>query len=183
MTNCGLVRPTPMEVHKVILFKDKVYEDFGFSVSDGLYEKGIFLNRIRKAGPADLSGLLRPLDRILQINDTRTTEFDCCLAVPLIAAAGDKIELLVARTSKVFALRNSVDDFGDVYYNGVEDPRGDGDRTLTRRRRGMERGGSLQRLSRTSSADGRLGGNGSITHHVVPWSPSPRFDDGDNAAL
>ena len=41
-----------------------------------------------------------------QINETRTTEFDCCLAVPLIAAsAGDKIELVVARTSRVFQLR------------------------------------------------------------------------------
>ncbi len=38
------------------LFKDNVYEDFGFSLSDGLYEKGIFVNRIRKGGPADTSG-------------------------------------------------------------------------------------------------------------------------------
>ena len=51
----------------VTLFKDNVYEDFGFSVSDGLYEKGIFVNRIRKGGPADTSGLLKPLDRILQV--------------------------------------------------------------------------------------------------------------------
>ena len=78
----------------------QVYEDFGFSVSDGLYERGIFVNRIRRGGPADLSGLLRPLDRILQIGDARTTDFDCCLAVPLIAAAGDQIELLVARTNR-----------------------------------------------------------------------------------
>ena len=68
----------------------QVYEDFGFSVSDGLYERGIYLNRVRRGGPADACGLLRPLDRILQINDVRTAEFDCCLAVPLIAAAGDR---------------------------------------------------------------------------------------------
>ena len=37
------------------------------------------------------------MDRILQINETRTHDFDCCLAVPLIAAAGDKIELLITR--------------------------------------------------------------------------------------
>jgi len=88
---------TPQEVNKVTLFKDQIYEDFGFSVSDGLYERGIFVNRVRKGGPADVSGLLKAFDRILQINQTRTTEFDCCLAVPLIAAAGDKIELLVTR--------------------------------------------------------------------------------------
>ena len=95
-----------MEVHRVILFKDNIYEDFGFSVSDGLYEKGIFINRVRAGGPADGSGLLRPLDRILQINSTRTSDFDCCLAVPLIASAGDKIELVVSRATKVFELQD-----------------------------------------------------------------------------
>ena len=30
--------PIPLEVHRVTLFKDNVYEDFGFSVSDGLHE-------------------------------------------------------------------------------------------------------------------------------------------------
>ena len=58
--------PVPLEVHRVTLFKDNVYEDFGFSVSDGLHEKGVFVNRIRKGGPADLSAVLRPLDRIIQ---------------------------------------------------------------------------------------------------------------------
>ena len=91
----------------IYFLKDNVYEDFGFSVSDGLYEKGIFVNRIRASGPADLSGMLRPLDRILQINNTRTVDYDCCLAVPLIAAsAGDKIELLVSRATRVFELRD-----------------------------------------------------------------------------
>ena len=87
----------PLEVTRVTLFKDQIYEDFGFSVSDGLYERGIFVNRIRKGGPADVSGMIKPFDRILQLNQTRTTEFDCCLAVPLIAAAGDKIEILLTR--------------------------------------------------------------------------------------
>lgn len=34
---------------------------------------------------------------ILQVNDTKTQDFDCCLTVPLIASAGDRIELVVAR--------------------------------------------------------------------------------------
>ena len=92
----GLDGSVPQEVNKVSLFKDPIFEDFGFSVSDGLYERGIFVARIKPGGPADTSGLLRPYDRILQINQTRTTDFDCCLAVPLIAAAGDKIDLLVS---------------------------------------------------------------------------------------
>ena len=53
---------------QVTLHKDSVYEDFGFSVSDGLYERGIYINRVRKGGPADLSGLLQAFDRILQVN-------------------------------------------------------------------------------------------------------------------
>jgi len=84
----------------VTLFKDNVYEDFGFSVSDGLYDKGIYVARVRSGGPADNAvSLLRPMDRVLQINETRTHEFDCCLAVPLIAAAGEKLELLITRTN------------------------------------------------------------------------------------
>nr|CAD7405830.1 unnamed protein product [Timema cristinae] len=83
--------------HKVTLCKDPVYEDFGFSVSDGLYERGVYINRIRKRGPADLSNILKPYDRILQVNETRTNDFDCCLTVPLIASAGDKLELTVIR--------------------------------------------------------------------------------------
>lgn len=51
----------------VTLFKDNVYDDFGFSVSDGLYERGVFINRIRSGGPADAAGLLKPFDRIMQV--------------------------------------------------------------------------------------------------------------------
>ncbi|XP_058127372.1 glutamate receptor-interacting protein 1 [Anopheles ziemanni] len=81
----------------VTLFKDRVYDDYGFSVSDGLYERGVYINRIRSGGPADLAGLLKPFDRIVQVNGTKTQDFDCCLTVPLIAAAGDKIELVLQR--------------------------------------------------------------------------------------
>ncbi|CAL4088324.1 unnamed protein product [Meganyctiphanes norvegica] len=85
------------QVYQVTLMKDPVYEDFGLSVSDGLYEKGVYVNRVRKGGPADRSGVLAPFDRILQVNDTRTEDFDCCLTVPLMAAAGDRMVLVVSR--------------------------------------------------------------------------------------
>nr|CAH0110201.1 unnamed protein product [Daphnia galeata] len=93
----GSQLPSNLEIHQVTLHKDSVYEDFGFSVSDGLYERGIYINRIRKGGPAHLSGHLQAFDRILQVNDTRTYDSDCCLTVPLIAAAGDTIMLVVGR--------------------------------------------------------------------------------------
>lgn len=51
----------------VTLYKDKVYDDYGFSVSDGLYERGVYINRIRSGGPADIVGLLKPFDRIVQV--------------------------------------------------------------------------------------------------------------------
>ncbi|XP_022646854.1 glutamate receptor-interacting protein 1-like isoform X3 [Varroa jacobsoni] len=89
--------PVPVEVHRVTLFKDKVYDDFGFSISDGLFEKGIYVNRIRPKGPADMCGLLRPFDRILQINEHKSHNMDCCTAVPLVAASGDTIELIISR--------------------------------------------------------------------------------------
>lgn len=54
-------------IFHVTLYKDKVYDDYGFSVSDGLYERGVFINRIRTGGPADKCGLLRPFDRIMQV--------------------------------------------------------------------------------------------------------------------
>ncbi|XP_033223844.1 glutamate receptor-interacting protein 2-like [Belonocnema kinseyi] len=83
------------QVVHVCLHKDPVYEDFGFSVSDGLYERGVYINRLRPGGPCD--GILRPYDRILRVNDSSTEDCDCCLAVPLIAAAGSRLDLTVAR--------------------------------------------------------------------------------------
>lgn len=56
-----------VEIHYVTLHKDSVYDDYGFSVSDGLYEKGVYINRIRRGGPAHLAGGLKPYDRILQV--------------------------------------------------------------------------------------------------------------------
>ncbi|KAJ0180144.1 hypothetical protein K1T71_004735 [Dendrolimus kikuchii] len=100
------VSPARGSVHHVILYKDAIYDDYGFSVSDGLYERGVYINRIRKGGPADIVGLLRPYDRILQVNGTRTVDYDCCLTVPLIAAAGDRLEIVVQRLVTSRELRN-----------------------------------------------------------------------------
>ncbi|XP_045487569.1 glutamate receptor-interacting protein 2 isoform X1 [Pieris rapae] len=98
--------PARGSVHHVILYKDAIYDDYGFSVSDGLYERGVYINRIRKGGPADIVGLLRPYDRILQVNGTRTVDYDCCLTVPLIASAGDRLEIVVQRLATSRDLRN-----------------------------------------------------------------------------
>ncbi|XP_043934542.1 glutamate receptor-interacting protein 2 isoform X2 [Protopterus annectens] len=91
-----MMLPTPLELHKITVYKDEESEDFGFSVSDGLLEKGVYVNMIRPDGPADQAGL-KPFDRILQVNHVRTRDFDCCLAVPLISEAEGKLDLLVSR--------------------------------------------------------------------------------------
>ncbi|XP_043978472.1 glutamate receptor-interacting protein 2-like isoform X2 [Gambusia affinis] len=92
----GILSPTPLELHKVTVIKDPESDDFGFSVSDGFLEKGVYVNMIRPDGPADRAGL-KPFDRILQVNHVRTRDFDCCLAVPLITEAGDRLELVISR--------------------------------------------------------------------------------------
>ncbi|XP_060759242.1 glutamate receptor-interacting protein 1 isoform X1 [Neoarius graeffei] len=91
-----IVSPNPVELHKVSLSKESDMEDFGFSVSDGLLEKGVYVNNIRPGGPAEVAGL-KPYDRLLQINHVRTRDFDCCLVVPLIAESGNKLDLVISR--------------------------------------------------------------------------------------
>lgn len=51
---------------QVTIRKDLESRDFGFSVSDGLLEKGVYVNMIRPHGPAEQAGL-KPFDRILQV--------------------------------------------------------------------------------------------------------------------
>ncbi|XP_058413677.1 glutamate receptor-interacting protein 1 isoform X5 [Diceros bicornis minor] len=91
-----VMSPTPVELHKVTLYKGSDMEDFGFSVADGLLEKGVYVKNIRPAGPGDLGGL-KPYDRLLQVNHVRTRDFDCCLVVPLIAESGNKLDLVISR--------------------------------------------------------------------------------------
>lgn len=57
---------------QVTIRKDLESHDFGFSVSDGLLEKGVFVNMIRPGGPADQAGL-KPFDRILQVFSVKIT--------------------------------------------------------------------------------------------------------------
>uniref|UniRef100_A0A8C7K2W6 Glutamate receptor interacting protein 1 n=1 Tax=Oncorhynchus kisutch TaxID=8019 RepID=A0A8C7K2W6_ONCKI len=89
-------RPAASLASTVSLLKESDLEDFGFSVSDGLLEKGVYVNNIRPGGPAEVGGL-KSYDRLLQINHVRTRDFDCCLVVPLIAESGNKLDLVISR--------------------------------------------------------------------------------------
>ncbi|XP_060050967.1 glutamate receptor-interacting protein 1 isoform X4 [Erinaceus europaeus] len=101
-----IMSPSPVELHKVTLYKGSDMEDFGFSVADGLLEKGVYVKNIRPAGPGDLGGL-KPYDRLLQVNHVRTRDFDCCLVVPLIAESGNKLDLVISRNP--LASQKSID--------------------------------------------------------------------------
>ncbi|XP_071960184.1 glutamate receptor-interacting protein 2-like [Antedon mediterranea] len=101
------------ELHKVILYKDTDVEDFGFSVSDGVYENGVFVNMIRPGGPASRNGNIKTFDRILQINGTRTRDFDCCMVVPLIADSGNSLELLLSRTQSETPVNGTEKEYKD----------------------------------------------------------------------
>ncbi|XP_036360671.1 glutamate receptor-interacting protein 1 isoform X11 [Octopus sinensis] len=88
--------PTPIELHKFTIAKENATEDFGFSLSEGMYEKGVYISAIRPGSLAEKSGLLQ-YDRILQVNNVKTRDFDCRLVVPVIAEAGSCLELVVSR--------------------------------------------------------------------------------------
>ncbi|XP_067907531.1 glutamate receptor-interacting protein 2 isoform X3 [Heterodontus francisci] len=104
-----ITSPTPVELHKITIHKISENEDFGFSISDGLLAKGVYVNLIRPNGPADGSGL-QPYDRILQVNHIRTRDFDCCLTVPLISESGDRLDLVVSRNPLALTMRTRSED-------------------------------------------------------------------------
>ena len=54
------------EVYHFSLEKNDLCRDFGFSVSNGEDEAGVFINSIRPGGLAEASGL-KPLDKLIQV--------------------------------------------------------------------------------------------------------------------
>jgi len=61
----NIFTPTPVELMKIVLYKAYTADNFGFSLSDGLYEKGVYVSGIRHGGPA--SSGLKEFDKILQV--------------------------------------------------------------------------------------------------------------------
>ena len=63
----NIFTPTPVELLRVSLVKPPDQRDFGFSLSDGVYEKGVYVSALRPGGPAEMNGIIRPYDRVLQV--------------------------------------------------------------------------------------------------------------------
>uniref|UniRef100_A0A8C9SVY2 Glutamate receptor interacting protein 1 n=1 Tax=Scleropages formosus TaxID=113540 RepID=A0A8C9SVY2_SCLFO len=108
----GILRELEVKRAKsVTLLKELGMDDFGFSVSDSLLEKGVYVSNIRPGGAAQLGGL-KTYDRLLQINHVRTRDYDCNLVVPLIAESGNKLDLVISRNP--LASHNGTGAYGPV---------------------------------------------------------------------
>ncbi|CAF1005411.1 unnamed protein product [Rotaria sp. Silwood1] len=81
----------------VILKRDKRVLDFGFSISDRLYGTGVYINKIRPNGPAELEGTLIPCMRIYKVNNIDVTRMECNQVVPLLSSSSDDLILVVGR--------------------------------------------------------------------------------------
>lgn len=68
--NCTKLR-SGIDTITLVLKRDKRVLDFGFSISDRLYGTGVYVNKIRANGPAELEGTLIPCMRIYKVNFKR----------------------------------------------------------------------------------------------------------------
>uniref|UniRef100_A0A3Q3ECY0 PDZ domain-containing protein n=1 Tax=Labrus bergylta TaxID=56723 RepID=A0A3Q3ECY0_9LABR len=67
LTRLNTVKVVP-QGRAYTLHRSANLEDFGFSVSDGLLDRGVYVSNIRPGGPAEKGGL-RAYDRILQVQN------------------------------------------------------------------------------------------------------------------
>jgi C-terminal processing protease CtpA/Prc len=88
----SLMAPMKMTLIDAVIERDG---GFGFSVSDGLIEGGVYINQIQPDGPADKSGI-QPFDKIVKVNGVNVKDYDCCKIKPLFTQT-DKISMTVVR--------------------------------------------------------------------------------------
>ncbi|XP_059153790.1 glutamate receptor-interacting protein 2-like [Physella acuta] len=104
--------PAPIQLQRVKLEKTCVTEDFGFSLSDGLYEKGVYISGVREGSVAHKAGL-KELDRVLQVNRVKTRDFDCRLTVPLFSQSDKRVTLIVCRNPLLLQDKGTEDTTND----------------------------------------------------------------------
>ena len=83
----------------MVLFRES-NEDFGFSISDGLSDNGVYVNSIRSKGPAHQAGM-NPFDRIIQVNNEPVADLDCQSVLPLLASSGNELNMIISRSMNV----------------------------------------------------------------------------------
>jgi hypothetical protein len=65
----NIFTPTAVALLKVKLHRQCESQSFGFSLSDGVYEKGVYVSAIQPGGPAEEHGKMQPFDRLLQVSN------------------------------------------------------------------------------------------------------------------
>ncbi|XP_065067097.1 glutamate receptor-interacting protein 2-like isoform X2 [Rhopilema esculentum] len=84
--------------HRIVLTKNEFDKDFGFSISERIDGKGIYVNSIQSN--TGKSGKLKKYDRIMQVNGINTRELTCDQVVPLLQRAGRRLQLVVQRVQR-----------------------------------------------------------------------------------
>eukprot|EP00800_Vazella_pourtalesii_P012329 TRINITY_DN2913_c0_g2_i5.p1 TRINITY_DN2913_c0_g2~~TRINITY_DN2913_c0_g2_i5.p1 ORF type:complete len:867 (-),score=220.48 TRINITY_DN2913_c0_g2_i5:132-2732(-) len=91
----NLSKNSNQEVTKVKLQKmDK--QSFGFSISDGTGNMGVFVKNVDCGSVAE-RGNLKPLDKLLAINGISIKELNCDKTLKLLKSSDDNLELVVSR--------------------------------------------------------------------------------------
>ncbi|ESN98797.1 hypothetical protein HELRODRAFT_188911 [Helobdella robusta] len=83
---------TPIEIIRAILSKRKDADSFGFGLSNGVHEPGVFVCGIMAGGAAD--NILQLYDKVLQVNKVNIKNLSSNEVVDLIKKAGDILELV-----------------------------------------------------------------------------------------
>ena len=121
--------PALFDRHVIHLHKDSSHADFGFSLSDGFGEPGVYVKSIHAGGLAEQNGEMQPFDRIMkvmtaliitcnnyhclrlkspslfltthhyQMNDIMVRDYDCCRVVPILQELQDDVTLVIVRNS------------------------------------------------------------------------------------
>ncbi|CAF1186961.1 unnamed protein product [Adineta ricciae] len=117
--NCSSSASRPKyDTVTLVLNRDKRVLDFGFSISDRLYGTGVYVNKIRPNGPAELEGTLMPCMRIYKVNNIDVTRMECNQVVPLLSTSPDQLVLIVGR--RPAPMFDETDEFFDIDEDGDE---------------------------------------------------------------
>ncbi|XP_065178920.1 glutamate receptor-interacting protein 1-like isoform X1 [Sycon ciliatum] len=101
----GGERVTPtvqsVEMHVIELSRPGLNTSFGFSISDGLSEPGVYIRALMPGGIAMQQSKLKPLDRVLQINSTDVRDYDCRQVLPVLSDVRETLRLVICRCSQL----------------------------------------------------------------------------------
>jgi len=84
--------------HRIVITKKEYDEDFGFSISERIDGRGIYIKSIQASIGG--SGKLKKYDRLLQVNGINTRELACDDVIPLLQRAGRRLQLVVERVQR-----------------------------------------------------------------------------------